>query len=179
MVVPSLATTWLVARRVQRPTAVAGQQRQEQLEAMTSTLSRLLGGRPRGPDEATNRFRATTERVMAAEVRLGWLRALNLQGSGGLAKLGAITPVLGAAFLSQHQAGTLMAVYLLAQRVFWGFDGLVDLRLDTQSVRGAVARCFELIDTAPVPARVMRRTASQRARGRHYGQAGLLGDRSA
>jgi hypothetical protein len=40
-----------------------------------------------------------------------------------------------------------MAIYLLAQRVFWGFDGLVDLRLDTQSVRGAVARCFELIDT--------------------------------
>jgi hypothetical protein len=147
VVVPSLTATWLVARRVQQPTAVAGQQRQEQLEAMTSTLSRLLGGRPHGPDEATNRFRAAAERVMAAEVRLGWLRALNLQGSGGLAKLGSITPVLAAAFLGHHQTGTLMAIYLLAQRVFWGFDGFVDLRLDTQSVRGAVTRCFELIDT--------------------------------
>ena len=44
-----------------------------------------------------------------------------------------------------------MAIYLLAQRVFWGFDGLIDLRLDTQSVRGAVARCFELIDTPAQP----------------------------
>jgi ABC-type bacteriocin/lantibiotic exporter with double-glycine peptidase domain len=147
VVVPSLTGTWLVARRVQQPTAVAGQHRQEQLEAMTSTLSRLLSGRSHAPDEATNRFRSAAERVMAAEVRLGWLRALNLQGSGGLAKLGSITPVLAAAFLGHHQTGTLMAIYLLAQRVFWGFDGLVDLRLDTQSVRGAVARCFELIDT--------------------------------
>jgi hypothetical protein len=37
VVLPSLAATWLVARRVPQPTAVAGQQRQEQLEAMTST----------------------------------------------------------------------------------------------------------------------------------------------
>jgi ATP-binding cassette subfamily C protein len=150
VVLPSLAGTWLAARRVQGPAALAGQQRQEQLEAMTSTLSRLLGGRSHGPDEATNRFRVAAERVMAAEVRLGWLRALNLQGSGGLAKLGSIAPVLAAAVLGHHQAGSLMAIYLLAQRVFWGFDGLVDLRLDMQSVRGAVARCFELIDS-PVP----------------------------
>ena len=169
VVVPSLAATWLLARRAQQPTAVAGQQRQEQLEAMTSTLSRLLGDRSHGHDEATTRFRAATERVMAAEVRLGWMRALNLQGSGGLAKLGSITPVLAAAFLGHHQPGTLMAIYLLAQRVFWGFDGLVDLRLDVQSVRGAVARCFELIDTpasplTPVVDRIGRFTAQALAR---------------
>jgi ABC-type multidrug transport system fused ATPase/permease subunit len=151
VVAPSLAGTWLIARRVQAPTAVAGQQRQQQLEVMTSTLSRLLGRASHGPDEATRRFRLSAERVMAAEVRLGWLRALNLQGSGGLAKLGSLTPVLAAAFLGHHRAGTLMAIYLLAQRVFWGADGLVDLRLDTQSVRGAVARCFELIDTPVAP----------------------------
>ncbi len=163
VVVPSLAGTWLVARRIQEPAAVAGQRRQEQLEAMTSALSRLLSDRSHGPDEATSRFRAAAERLMAAEVRLGWLRALSLQGSGGLAKLGSITPVLAAAFLSHHQAGALMAIYLLAQRVFWSFDGLVDLRLDTQSVRGAVARCFELIDTPagviPVADRTGRFTA--------------------
>ena len=151
VVVPSLAGTWLIARRVQQPTAVAGQRRQEQLEAMTSTLSGLLGGRSHRPEEATNRFRTAAERVMGAEVHLGWLRALNLQGSGGLAKLGSITPVLAAALVGHHQTGTLMAIYLLAQRVFWGFDGLIDLRLDTQSVRGAVARCLELIDTPASP----------------------------
>ncbi|MGZ6692658.1 MAG: ABC transporter transmembrane domain-containing protein, partial [Solirubrobacteraceae bacterium] len=48
VVVPSLAATWLVARRVQEPTAVAGQQRQEQLEVMTSTLTQLLGRRVSG-----------------------------------------------------------------------------------------------------------------------------------
>jgi ATP-binding cassette subfamily C protein len=166
VVAPSLAGTWLAARRVQGPTALAGQRRQEQLEAMTSTLSRLLGGWSHGSDEATSRFRTATERVMAAEVRLGWLRALNLQGSGGLAKLGSIAPVLAAALLGHHQAGSLMAIYLLAQRVFWGFDGLIDLRLDMQSVRGAVARCFELIDSpaSPIP------TAADRT-GRFTAQA--------
>ena len=125
---------------------------------MSRTISRLLGGRSGGPEEASDRFRGAAERVMAAGVRLGWLRALNLQGSGGLAKLGSIAPVLAAAVLGHHQAGSLMAIYLLAQRVFWGFDGLVDLRLDTQSVRGAVARCFELIDSpaSPAPALVDR-----------------------
>ena len=151
VVVPSLAGTWLAARRVQGPAAGAGQRRQEQLEAMTSTLARLLGGYSHGPDEAIDRFRAAAERVMATEVRLGWLRALNLQGSGGLAKLGSIAPVVAAAVLGHHQTGTLMATYLLSQRVFWGFDGLIDLRLDMQSVRGAIARCFELIDSPASP----------------------------
>jgi hypothetical protein len=41
----------------------------------------------------------------------------------------------------------LISLYLLSQRAFWGFDGLVDLRLNMQSVRGGVDRCFELIDT--------------------------------
>ena len=151
---PSLAGTWLVAKRVQKPAATAGQRRQEELEAMTSTLSQQLCSPT--DDEATGRFSVTAERVMAAEVRLGWLRALNLQGSGGLAKLGPITAVIAAAFLGRHQAGTLMAIYLLAQRVFWGFDGLIDLRLDTQSVRGAIARCFELIDTPAQPSQPSR-----------------------
>lgn len=155
VVVPTLTATWLVARRVQAPTAVAGQQRQEQLEGMTSTLSRLLVGRAQAPDEAAGQFRASADRVMAAEVRLGWLRALNLQGSGGLAKLGSLTPVVAAAVLAHHQAGTLMAIYLLSQRVFWAFDGVIDLRLDAHSVRGAASRCFELIDAPPVTTAVI------------------------
>ena len=57
-----------------------------------------------------------------------------------------IAVVVTAAFAGSHQAGTLLSIYLLAQRAFWGFDGVVDLSLGTQSVRGAVARCFELVD---------------------------------
>ncbi len=150
VVLPSLGAAWLIARHVQRPTATAGQRRQEEFEAMTSTISRQLASATDG--EATGRFRTVAERVMAAEVRLGWLRAINLQGSGGLARLGPITAVVASAFLGNHQAGTLMAIYLRAQRVFWGFDGLVDLRLDSESARGSVARCFELIDAPEEPA---------------------------
>jgi ABC-type multidrug transport system fused ATPase/permease subunit len=149
VVVPTLAGVWIVTRRMQEPAASSGQQRQEELEAMTRSIARELA-RPDDP-EAPSRFRQAAERVMAAEIRVGWLRALNMQGSGGLAKLGPITVVVAAAFAGNHHAGTLLSLYLLAQRAFWGFDGLVDLSLGTKSVRGAVARCFELID-APGPA---------------------------
>jgi ABC-type multidrug transport system fused ATPase/permease subunit len=145
VVAPALAAIWIVTRRMQQPVASAGQRRQEGLETMTNSIAREL---PRHDDpEAPSRFRAAAERLMAAETRLGWLRALNLQGSGGLANLGPISVVVAAAFLGTRQVGTLISLYLLAQRVFWGFDGLVDLALGMEGVRGAVARCFEVIDT--------------------------------
>lgn len=148
-VLPLLAGTWIVTRRTQEPAAAAGQRRQEELEVMTRSVSRELE-RPDDPN-AASRFRAAAERVMRVEVHYGWLRALNLQGSGGLAKLGPIAVVVVAAFAGSHHAGTLVALYLLAQRTFWGFDGAVDLSLGMQSVRGAVRRCFELIDTPEEP----------------------------
>ena len=83
---------------------------------------------------------------MHAEIRYGWLQAINRQGSAGLAKLGPIAVVVVAAFAGTAHVGTLISLYLLAQRAFWGFDGIVDLSLATQSVRGAVNRCFEYID---------------------------------
>jgi ABC-type multidrug transport system fused ATPase/permease subunit len=149
VVMPALAGIWIVTRRMQRPVGVAGQRRQEELEAVADAVGRELDR----PDDARapDRFRAAAERLMGAEVRLGWLRALNLQGSGGLASLGPISVVVAAAFLGTRQIGTLISLYLLAQRVFWGFDGLVDLSLGMHSVRGAVARCFELIDAPDVP----------------------------
>ena len=152
VVTPALAGIWIVTRRMQVPVAAAGKRRQEELETMTNSIARELGR----PDdfEAPGRFRAAAERLMAAEVRLGWLRAVNFQGSGGLANLGPISVVVAAAFLGTRQIGTLISLYLLAQRVFWNFDGLVDLSLGMQSVRGAVARCFEVIDT-PDPAEVL------------------------
>ncbi len=145
VVTPALAGIWIVTRRMQVPVATAGKRRQEELETMTNSIARELG-RHDDP-EAPGRFRTVAERLMTAEVRLGWLRALNFQGSGGLANLGPISVVVAAAFLGTRQIGTLISLYLLAQRVFWNFDGLVDLSLGMHSVRGAVARCFEVIDT--------------------------------
>jgi ABC-type multidrug transport system fused ATPase/permease subunit len=149
VVTPALAGIWIVTRRMQRPVAAAGKRRQEELETLTDTVGRELS-RPQDP-QAPVRFRTSAAGLAAAEIRLGWLRAINLQGSGGLANLGPISVVVAAAFLGTRQIGALISLYLLAQRVFWGFDGLVDLSLGMHSVRGAVARCFELID-APEPA---------------------------
>ncbi len=145
VVVPELALTWVVTRRMQEPAASASERRQEELEHLTRSISRELDRH--AEPESTNRFRVATDRVLAAEIRLGWLQAMNLQGSGGLAKLGPIAAVVVAAFAGTNHIGTLIAVYLLAQRAFWGFDGLVDLSLGLQTVRGAVARCFALIDS--------------------------------
>lgn len=145
VVIPALAAIWIVTRRMQRPVAAAGRLRQERLEKMTDSVSRELaaGGDPEG----SSRFRAAAEDLRAAEVHLGWLRAINLQGSGGLANLGPIAVVVASAFLGTQQIGTLISLYLLSQSVFSSFDGLVDLSLSVHGVRGAVERCFEVIDT--------------------------------
>jgi ABC-type multidrug transport system fused ATPase/permease subunit len=145
VIVPTLAAIWIVTRRTQEPAAAAGLRRQEELERMTRSIVRELPT-PDG-ERARTRFRAALDRVMHAEVRYGWLQALNRQGSAGLAKLGPIAVVVAAAFAGTAHVGVLISLYLLAQRAFWGFDGVVDLSLATQSVRGAVNRCFELIDT--------------------------------
>lgn len=145
VIAPALVGIWILTRRMQRPVATAGQRRQEELEKMTDTVSRELA-RTSDP-QASTRFRRAAEGLMAAEVRLGWLRAVNLQGSGGLANLGPIAVVVAAAFVGTQQMGTLISLYLLAQGVFSSFDGLVDLSLGIHGVRGAVGRCFEVIDT--------------------------------
>jgi ABC-type multidrug transport system fused ATPase/permease subunit len=145
VVIPELALTWVITRRMQEPAASAATRRQEELEQMTSSIARELDRRE--DPQSTDRLSGSLDRVLAAEIRLGWLQALNLQGSGGLAKLGPIAAVVVAAFAGTSHIGTLIAVYLLAQRAFWGFDGVVDLSLSLQSVRGAVARCFALIDS--------------------------------
>ncbi len=143
VVVPLLAATWLVTRRMQEPAASAGQERQEQLEELTGTLARELPGS--GGPEARSRFAIVAERLLRAEVHLGWVQAANLHISGALAKLGPIAVVIAAASAGSYHAGTLLTLYLLAARAFYGFDGLVDLSLGMQAVRGAIARCLELI----------------------------------
>jgi ABC-type multidrug transport system fused ATPase/permease subunit len=144
VVAPLLAATWFVTRRMQEPAASAGQERQEQLEELTGTLARELSGS--GGPPARSRFLTVAERLLRAEVHLGWVQAANLHLSGGLAKLGPIAVVVAAASAGSYRAGTLLTLYLLAARAFYGFDGLVDLSLGMQSVRGAIARCLELIE---------------------------------
>jgi ABC-type multidrug transport system fused ATPase/permease subunit len=146
---PMLIATWFVTRRMQEPAAVAGQRRQEELERLTSSIVRNV--EDDDVHRARSRFRAVAERLLAAEIRVGWLQALNREGSAGLAKLGPIAVVVAATFAGSYRAGTLISLYLLAQRTFWGFDGLVDLSLGMQSVRGAVNRCFTLIDEPLAP----------------------------
>jgi ABC-type bacteriocin/lantibiotic exporter with double-glycine peptidase domain len=136
--------TTLIARRMQAPTVPAGQRRQEELERMSHALAREL--RDNDGAGSRKRFRHAVERLQHAEVRLGWLSAVNTQGSGALAALGPLTVVILAAFVGTHQPGTLLSLYLLSGRVFYGYDGLVDLRLSMQMVRGAIRRCFVLID---------------------------------
>jgi ABC-type multidrug transport system fused ATPase/permease subunit len=144
VIFPMLGAIWVVTRRTQEPAATAGLQRQEELERLTRSISRELV--EPDADRAKRRFRVAVERVMRAEIRYGWLQAFNTQGSGGLAMLGPIAVVVTAAFAGTSQIGTLLALYLLAQRAFSGFDGIVDLSLANKSVRGAVNRCFEYID---------------------------------
>ena len=145
VIFPTLAAIWIVTRRTQEPAAAAGLRRQEELERMTRSIVQELPGQD--GEQAKSRFGAALDLVMQAEIRYGWLQAFNRQGSAGLAKLGPIAVVVAAAFAGAGHVGTLISLYLLAQRAFWGFDGVVDLSLATQSVRGAVNRCFDLIDS--------------------------------
>jgi ABC-type multidrug transport system fused ATPase/permease subunit len=136
----------LVARRTQAPVAEAGERRQEALEGMSRTLATALAER-NDPERAQRRFRVAATRVLQREIRLGWLRAANYHGSGALAGLGPVCVVVVAAFQGGFKAGTLLSLYLLAERAFRGADSLLDLKLDVEVVRGAVSRCFQLIDT--------------------------------
>lgn len=157
VMLPMLAAIWVVTRRTQEPAATAGLRRQEELERMSRSIVDEL---PDSDGErAKTRFRTSLERVMRAEIRYGWLQAINTQGSGGLAMLGPIAVVVTAAFAGTSHSGTLLALYLLAQRAFGGFDGIVDLSLASKSVRGAVNRCFEYVDSAGPELRIPAATA--------------------
>lgn len=144
VVVPLLAATWLATRRMQEPAAGAGQERQEQFEELTETLNSELAGT--GDEPSRGNFAAVSDRLLRAEVHLGWVQAANLHISGAIAKLGPIAVVVAAAYSGTSHAGTLLTLYLLAARCFYGFDGLVDLSLSVQSVRGPINRCLELIE---------------------------------
>jgi ABC-type multidrug transport system fused ATPase/permease subunit len=140
-----IVLTALVTRLTQAPLGLAAQERQEALEAMSSTLAAELSARLER-DASAGRFREAASRVRRREVRLGWLEAANRYGSGAAANLGPIAVVVLAALEHGFSAGVLISLLLLAERAFQGADSLIDLGLDVELVRGAVGRCFELVD---------------------------------
>lgn len=135
----------VIARVLQRPAAAAAQERQEALEAMSRSLAGELSRRLQDA-ESPHRFARAATHVLRREVRLGWLEAASRYGSGAIANLGPIAVVIVAALTSSVRAGTLLSVFLLAQRAFSAADSLLEIGLDVELVRGAVARCFELVD---------------------------------
>jgi ABC-type multidrug transport system fused ATPase/permease subunit len=140
-----IALTGLVTRFSQTPLAPAAEERQEALEAMSSSLAAELSARL-DRDAAAGRFRTAVTHVRRREVRLGWLEAANRYGAGAAANLGPIAVVVLAALQHNFSAGTLLALFLLAERAFSGADSLIDLGFDLELVRAAVSRCFELVD---------------------------------
>jgi ABC-type multidrug transport system fused ATPase/permease subunit len=136
--------TALVTRVTQAPLARAAEERQEALEAMSSRLASELSARL--DRAAAGRFRDAATVVARREIRVGWLQAANRYGSAAAANLGPIAVVAAAALLASFSAGRLLALFLLAERAFAGADSLVDLGLDIELVRGAIRRCFELVD---------------------------------
>ncbi len=140
-----MAITGLAMRFAQAPVAAASEARQEALEQMSASLAIELGERL-DRAAARQRFRIAATRVLHRDVHVGWLEAANLYASGALANLGPIVIVAVAALRGGLKAGTLLALYLLAERAFAGSDQLVDIGLDIELVRGAVSRSFELVD---------------------------------
>lgn len=134
-----------LARLTQRPIASVAQARQEALESLSASLATTIAARL-DAERADRRFRVASARVARTEIRLGWLTAACQRAASALAGLGPIAVVVIAAFQGNREAGTLLALYLLAERAFRGAEYLVDLSLNAELVRGAVARCFELVD---------------------------------
>lgn len=135
----------ILARTLQAPAAEAAQERQEALEAMSRSLAGELSRRLRDEGGA-RRFAQSATRVLHREARLGWLEAVSRYGSGAAANLGPIAVVIVAALTSSLKAGVLLSIFLLAQRAFSAADDLLEIGLDVEIVRGAVARCFQLVD---------------------------------
>lgn len=135
----------MLTRLLQAPAAGAAQERQEALESMSRSLAAELSMRLQDGGGA-RRFAQSASNVLRHEVRLGWLQAGSRYGSSAFASLGPIAVVIVAALTSGLRAGTLLSVFLLAERAFSAADDLVEIGLDVELVRGAVARCFELVD---------------------------------
>lgn len=135
------------ARLLQAPAAGAAQERQEALEAMSRSLAAELSRRLRD-GSGKQRFARSATHVLRREVRLGWLEAASRYGSGAAANLGPIAVVIVAALTADLRAGTLLSIFLLAERAFSAADDLLEIGLDVELVRGAVARCFQLVDAA-------------------------------
>lgn len=140
----------VLVRTTQPRAAIAAEERQEALEAMSVSLAAELSGRLE-QRAAAERFRHAASAVLRREARLGWIEAGSRYSATAVASLGPIAVVLVAAASGSFRAGTLLSIVLIAGRVFSAVDDLVEIGLDVELVRGAVRRCFELVDVAGSP----------------------------
>ena len=135
-VVAGGVAVWIVVVRALRaPVARAGLRRQEDLELMSSQLSSGEG------------FDEAVARVAAAERRVGRISAAHRHAGLALSGVGPAAVVF-AGVLHGVGAGALLSAYLLSTRAFVATDVLFDIKLDVELARGAVARCFALVDRA-------------------------------
>ena len=135
---------------LRRPAAAASDERQGALEAMSDALVT-----PGSSAESTwQRFSLATEAVAAAELRLGWIGAVNRQGSQAMTGVGQVAVILAAALQRGLGAGTLLSVYLLAGRALGATETLFDAYFEIELSRGALGRCFALADLTTEPLRM-------------------------
>ncbi len=144
VVTAGVAVSVAVLRYLRGPAGAAGEQRQEALEVMSDVLARPASG----PESDRRRFLDAVEGISASERRLGWIAAVNRQGSQGLAGISQVAVLLAASFQGGLQAGTLVSVYLLAGRAFGAAETLLDASFEIELARGAVARCFALANAS-------------------------------
>lgn len=134
----------LLGRRLQRSLGDLAEERQEALEEMGEQIAAALAQRRAG----RTRFLGSVERLYRLDVRLGWLQARGAHIPGLLTGAGSFAVVLAAAAAGEHHAGSLLALFALAGRALAASDDLLEVNLDVELVRGAISRCFELIDRA-------------------------------
>jgi hypothetical protein len=141
-IIPSDLTLASRGRKV-RETGVS------QLREAVSVSRRTKHVDPRGPPSAgsTGRRQGCSPRRRARLAPRGQPPRLRCP-----AALGPIAIVVAAAFRGNFRVGTLLSLFLLAERGFLGADRLVALTLDVETVRRASGRCFGPIDAgAAVP----------------------------
>jgi ABC-type multidrug transport system fused ATPase/permease subunit len=158
-VVVMLGVGAVVLRVAQRPLGDAGQARQERLQELSVALVSVFTRRgPRAP--AVGAIGAARE----ADVRLGRLEAVNHHVSRALADLGPLVVVGLAALRGGLSFSVILSLLLVTERALHAAAELSDVAVDVETVRGAVIRCFEVVDGV-TPA-VTPAAADSRRRGR-------------
>lgn len=143
----------LLVRVVQRPLANAGEERQERLE----DLSVAVGGAMMRSARRTAAISAIAH-TRHADARLGRIEAVTREFAAALADLIPLVVVGIAAARGGLSVGPLLSLLLVSERALSAGAELAHVSIDVESVRGAVSRCFELVDGRWKPTSTMDRS---------------------